>query len=94
MSHPFHALGELAQEDAEYAWALQCNLAVPIMDEVRCSHEAANRAAARIMYQWFAVDITQHEHWKSFERCWSEGPPSPSDNLSTGPALSDEAEHR
>jgi len=72
MSHPFWQLNDAINGDAEYAWAVHCNLAMPIMDSIRCTHEQANRAAARIMHQWFGLDITKHEHWKSIERQWSE----------------------
>jgi hypothetical protein len=71
VSSPFHLLIDQVNADADYAWAVHCNLAVPIMDSVRCTHEQANRAAARIMYQWFGLDITKHEHWKSLEPQWS-----------------------
>jgi hypothetical protein len=72
MSSAFHQLNDQINSDAEYAWAVHCNLAVPIMDSVRCTHEQANRAAARIMHQWFGLDITKHEHWKSIESQWSQ----------------------
>ena len=81
--HPFQALRELAQDDPEYAWALHCNIAIPIMDELRCTHEQANRASARVIKHWFGVDIDQHEHWKTIERQWSECSP-PSDETEHG----------
>lgn len=63
MSHPFWQLEQLVRSDPEYAWTIHCNLAVPIMDSVGCTHEQANKAAARIMHHWFKVDITKHPHW-------------------------------
>lgn len=66
----FYGLSDQVRKDPEYAWTVQCNLAVPIQDELRCTHEQANRAAARIMSQWFKVDMTQHENWRRFELDW------------------------
>jgi hypothetical protein len=59
----FDTLKQAVQEDPEYAWAFHCNLAVPFMDEGG-SHKAANRAAARIMYNLFRVDTSQNQHFK------------------------------
>ncbi len=59
----FDTLRQATQEDPEYAWAWHCNLAVPFMDEGG-SHKAANRAAARIMYNLFHVDTSQNQHFK------------------------------
>lgn len=61
---PFSQLGKVTRQDSEYAWTLHCSLAMPIMDELHCTHEQANRAAARIMRLWFDVDITKHVHWQ------------------------------
>lgn len=66
----FGALKKLVRKDPEYAWVLQCNLAMPIMDAVHCTHQQANMAAARIMMQWFEVDMERHEHWESLQRQW------------------------
>lgn len=59
----FGKLVEITKQDSEYAWTLHCNLAMPIMDELHCTHEQANKAAARIMQHWFQVDITKNKHW-------------------------------
>lgn len=54
--------------DDEYAWAVHCNIACPIMDELNAAsfatrHTVANRAAARVMKQLFNIDITKNSHW-------------------------------
>ena len=61
--HPFEALKALIQADPEYAWAWHCNLAVPIMDAARVSHEKADGAAALIMAQMFDCDVTRHPNF-------------------------------
>lgn len=60
---PYAELKKQIEEDADYAWAWHCNLAMPVMDEINCSHEQANRAGARLMAILFGIDITQHRHW-------------------------------
>ena len=60
---PFYELRDAVRAHPEYAWTLQCNLAVPIMDELRCTHLSANLAAARIMRLWFGIDITKNPCW-------------------------------
>lgn len=61
--HPFEAIKQLINSDAEYAWAWQSNLAMPIMDAACVSHQKANEAAALIMMQMFECDITKHPNY-------------------------------
>lgn len=61
--HPFERLRKIIHDDLEYAWAWQCNLAVPIMDATPCTHAQANEAAALIMAQMFGYDITDHPEY-------------------------------
>jgi len=49
--------------DSEIAWAWHCNIAVPMQDE-GIEHILSNRAAARIMYNLFNIDITKHKHYQ------------------------------
>lgn len=62
------------QADSSYAWSWQCNIAMPIKDELNCSHEQANRAAARLMRHLFDVDITTCDEWKHCEAEWTKVP--------------------
>jgi hypothetical protein len=55
------------QSDPEYAWAWHCNIAMPFKDATGCTHEQANKGAARVMEHFFSVDITKHPHWQ-YER--------------------------
>jgi hypothetical protein len=52
------------QEDADYAWAWHCNLAMAAIDE-GMEHYAANQAAARFMYSLANVDTTKHPGFPS-----------------------------
>ena len=56
----FEVLAGAIRSDPDYAWGWQCNIAMPIMDELNCSHYSANVAAARIMRLVFCVDMFQH----------------------------------
>lgn len=49
--------------DPSLAWVWQCNLAMAIYDE-GVSHIAANKAAARIMKNFFDIDITVLPEYK------------------------------
>jgi len=49
--------------DPEYAWALHCNLAVPIMDATSANHEESNQAGAYLMRHLFDCDITAHPNF-------------------------------
>jgi len=53
----------LMREDADYAWAWHCNIAVPIMDSIGVSHKDANVAAAHLMSHLFEYDITTHPQY-------------------------------
>lgn len=53
----------LMREDADYAWAWHCNIAVPIMDAISATHEQANVAAAHLMSHLFEYDITTHPNF-------------------------------
>lgn len=70
-SAPFAGFKTEVRKDADYAWSIHCNLAMPIKDSLKCSHESANRAAANVMQNLFGVDMTKHSHWESFERQWA-----------------------
>lgn len=64
----FRALAQALRDDPEYAWAMHCNVAVPIRDELGgglASQAIANRAAARVISHLFGVDMTQHEYFPS-----------------------------
>ncbi len=50
--------------DPEMAWALFCNIAVPIMDAAAVSHQIANEAAAHLMQHLFSCDITKDERYQ------------------------------
>lgn len=53
----------LMREDADYAWAWHCNIAVPIMDSIGASHKDANVAAAHLMSHLFEYDVTTHPQY-------------------------------
>ena len=59
----FDPLHNMINADPDYAWGWHCNLAMPIMDELNCSHYEANQAAARIMQHMFQIDMTKHEEF-------------------------------
>lgn len=61
--HPFQDLAKAINQDPEYAWGWHCNIAMPIQDEMNCSHYSANVAAARIMRSIFSVDMFQHPNF-------------------------------
>lgn len=50
----------LMREDANYAWAWHCNIAMPVMDAIGCTADQANQAAAHLMSHLFEYDITKH----------------------------------
>ena len=65
MTTPEEAFDILRQEmidDDDYAWGWHCNIAVPFMDEGG-THEAANKAAARAMYNIFSIDTSKNRHY-------------------------------
>jgi hypothetical protein len=57
-------LKDAAKDDPEWAWALFCNLAVPISDVTGVPHEKANQAGAYLMQHLFDYDITTHPLYK------------------------------
>lgn len=61
--HAFTALKSLMQSDPEYAWGWHCNLAMPIMDAIGCTHEEANEAGAHLMSFLWEVDVTKDERY-------------------------------
>ena len=61
--HPIVALGKVCRDEPDYAWALFCNIAVPIMDAAGMSHKVANETAAHLMQHLFDHDITTHESY-------------------------------
>ncbi len=58
-------LSATMREDEYYAWTWHCNLAMPMQDE-GMSFAAANRAAARIMKNFFDVDTTKSEFYQNY----------------------------
>ena len=47
----------------DYAWAVFCNIAVPIMDAANVSHKVANETAAHLMQHLWDYDITTHPNY-------------------------------
>ncbi|MFW6855311.1 hypothetical protein ACODYM_28890 [Burkholderia gladioli] len=64
---PFERLKQALQADAEYAWSWHCNLAMPIMDSIRCTSAQANKAGADLMQYLFGVDVRKFPQWKHVE---------------------------
>lgn len=62
----FQQLTDCVQADEGYAWAIHCNLSVPMQDE-GVDHVTANKAAARIMYNFFSVDTSKFKEYKAFK---------------------------
>ena len=62
--HPYSLLQAAIHADPGYAWALFCNIAVPIMDAADVSHEVANETGAHLMQHLFEYDITAHEYYQ------------------------------
>jgi hypothetical protein len=50
------------ENEPDYAWGWQCNLAMSAYDE-GLSKPKANLAAARFMKLAFNIDMTKHEHF-------------------------------
>ena len=50
--------------DPEVAWAVFCNIAVPLRDATGLARQPANEAAAHLMQHLFGCDITTHEHYE------------------------------
>lgn len=51
-------------KDPDYAWSWFCNVAMASIDE-GMEYKAAQRAAARFMYNAFEQDMTKHRRWKA-----------------------------
>lgn len=61
--HLLDQFTEALKADPDLAWSWHCNLAMPIMDRVKCSHTAANEAAADLMRHLFHIDIRSNSCW-------------------------------
>ncbi len=73
--HPIKALSREIAADDDYAWAVFCNMAVPIMDAAHVDHQIANEAAAHLMQHLFEYDVTAHplyEYGKSDAQKYAE----------------------
>jgi hypothetical protein len=53
------ALSKAFKADPEYAWTWHCNIAMAAKDE-GMEHKAANRAAARFMYNAFGIGYPEY----------------------------------
>ncbi|MGK2908779.1 MAG: hypothetical protein ACSLE1_03120 [Sphingobium sp.] len=77
--HEYAALKAVIKDDPEYAWALFCNLAMPVKDSYAetfgaatvfgfmtdaMQHKVANEAAAHLMQHLWDYDITTHPHYE------------------------------
>jgi len=56
----FTELRRTIHNDKEYAWGWHCNIAMASVDE-GMDHAAANRAAARLMYNLFGIALKDYE---------------------------------
>lgn len=72
----FESLKAAMHDDPSYAWSWHCNLAMPIMDAIGCTHRQANDAAARLMRHLFDFDVTKCREW---EQIAAPTPPAPQD---------------
>lgn len=59
----FQELQTALQADVDYAWSWHCNLAMPIMDSIRCTPFEANKAAADLMQFLFKINVRKLEQW-------------------------------
>lgn len=48
----------------DFAWAVHCNIAMPICDAINVNHEQGNLATARLMEHLFDYNITKHENFE------------------------------
>lgn len=60
----FANLQALIKSDPDCAWGWHCNIAIPIMDSIRCTHKQANEAAAHLMQHLWDCDITKDERYE------------------------------
>ncbi|KQM62407.1 MULTISPECIES: hypothetical protein [unclassified Sphingomonas] len=73
--HPIVLLSDAVKADEDYAWAVFCNIAMPIKDSYApafgaasvmgwmtdaMQHKVANEAAAHLMQHLFHYDMTAH----------------------------------
>lgn len=58
--------------DEEYAWAWQSVFAQTIIAELGCTHEQGNKAAARIMYNSFDIDVKKQKAYQDFLPGWAD----------------------
>lgn len=49
--------------DPDYAWAVHCNIAMPIIDAIGVTSEQGNIASANVMRLLFDYDITTHRYF-------------------------------
>ena len=63
IDHEFDAMKKLLHVQPDYAQALHSNIAMPLMDKLGISHEAANLGGATVLRHLFDVDVTTHEHY-------------------------------
>ena len=59
----WEVLRQTAASDPEWAWALFCNISMPIYDTVGVEAGEADRAAAFLMFHLFEHDITTHPRY-------------------------------
>lgn len=79
MAHPLKSLSAAIAGDAEYAWAVFCNIAMPVKDSYaktfgaatvfgwmtdESQHQVANEAAAHLMQHLFGYDVTTHPNYE------------------------------
>ena len=60
ISQAFNAIKEAMASDPGYAWSWHCNIAMASVDE-GMEHDAANKAAARFMYNCFGVRVENYD---------------------------------
>lgn len=51
----YRALSQAMRDDPDFAHSWQCNIAMPIFDQTKLSHEEANVIADRLMKHLFDV---------------------------------------
>jgi len=68
--NPVQTLRKMLQEDEDWAWSWQCNIAIHAID-LGVDHQTANRAAARFMSSVFHIDVKKTKYWKQFEKEWA-----------------------
>ena len=49
VKNAWETLQKAMKEDEEFAWAVHCNIAMPIMDSIGVTHHDANIGAVRVM---------------------------------------------